>query len=759
MMETFEKIHDFDLIFGEQKIHVNIIYDRNTGGFGFEEQDPSNIRGLAFYWKTLDKLSDAAHRLSIYLGKKYGLSLEQANHVYAVSVIKGNEVIELLAQLQAANSGKKENLILRDAIKFRYIKLVYSKPVPVYDREGNLIEVRTEWRIYKALKEEGQNPFFLIDRDGYVNPKKLEYSVKRVDEEELEKIMRDSKSILKDVDKNFILEPVPRLKDAIFLKQINWPKFIEDLVDYKQVGVDPDFKIVRMATLPRGVHQAVNPHAQIILPGQTGKSEWYNLVGTLEDKVSDNSLIGYADSEGPKPGSLDKTELPIAFDQVESLAKGNILRYLANIMERGDALVDQASTPFAIWSKSTLIFLANPIGEAKSQYPILLEKMTKNPTMGRRFGIILYKKDAKRISSREKDLKAELSEKIALYRAVEEYAFHDIRKIIFDEKTWKWLNERNEEWVNQALGLLEGLSKENEELALFFKEFILNGWTHIRGAALNCAIVKNMDKIALKEYEIEDILRDAEEFLTEILRINFNSIQQITATYKQGKEEAAKRTFDILPIYIKEIVSAVELWRRNLKEDEKSKINLPYRLSLEEIPYIPQNRQYFSSIVLEARKGNPGKHNPELKNYFGFEIEKGEKDNTKIYVIVFDLAQNQYIKPLGILGNLGNLGNFSGEGGQEPPQNLSKLPKMPKIPKTDEQSAAGAVSSTGQYNISSSVDSIHIQIEDSKNEIQKLFRCKTCGAGPWKDPRTAKGHRDLCKDHEVIEVDVREAFE
>jgi len=498
---------------------------------------------------------------------------------------------------------------LRRAVKFKYLELAYSKPIFKYDNEGNLLDVETEFRIYKAWKEDGQEPLLLLDRHGYVNPKQLEYALRKVDSAEAEEILKQVKKAVKDPslkDASVLLEPLPRLKNVEFLKTMNWETFVDEILDYKHVGVDPDFKIVRMATLPRGIIQSINPHAQVVLPGQTGKSEYYNAIGTLEDKVSDHSLVGYADTEGPKPGSLDKTELPIAFDQVESLARGNLLRYLANIMERGEATVDNAAQRFSIWSKSPLIFLSNPMGQPKSQYPIFLEKLCRNPTMGRRFGIILYKTEAKRIASREKDLKGELSDKIALYRAVEEYALPEIEKIVFHERVWKWLNEKNEEWVKQALSLLESLPAENEELSLFLKEFILNGGTHMRGAALNCAIVKNLARIALKKYEIDDILLDAQEYLTDILRINFDSIRAITENFREEQHTLIKRAFDTLPTYLKEIISAVELWRRNLAEEEKQRTPIPYKLRLEKLPYTPKSAQYFSMILRMRERGTRG---------------------------------------------------------------------------------------------------------------------------------------------------------
>jgi len=544
---------------------------------------------------------------------------------------------------------------LRPAIKFKFLRLIYGKPIIEFYPQGNLIEARTEFRIYKAWKEEGQQPFLILDRDGYVNPKRLEYALRRVEGAEAEEILSQARGVLgrEAKDSYILLEPVPRLKDVQFLRSMDWEAFINDIIDHKNVGVDPDFKIVRMATLPRGIIQSINPHAQVVLPGQTGKSEYYNAIGTLEDKVYDHSLVGYADSEGPKPGSLDKTELPIAFDQVESLTRGNILRYLPNIMERGEAIVDTAAQPFSIWSRSTLIFLSNPIGHPKSQYAIFLEKLCRNPTMGRRFGLILYKNEAKRIASREKDLKGELSDKVALYRAVEEYALPEIRKIIHHDRVWQWLNERNEEWIRQALSLVEGLATENEELALFLKEFVLNGGTHTRGAALNCALVKNLARIALKEYEVDDILRDAEEYLAEILRINFASIQAITENYRQGLQELIKMTFDTLPTYLKEIVSAVELWRRNLSEEQKKATPVPHKLLLEALPYVPRSAQYFSAILKDAKKGNPARHNPDLKAYFHLEVEKGDRGDP--YAVIWSLDPVPTIEPVGTWQAQGDL--------------------------------------------------------------------------------------------------------
>ncbi|MEM0489190.1 MAG: hypothetical protein QW707_08355 [Candidatus Bathyarchaeia archaeon] len=621
---------------------------------------------------------------------------------------------------------------LRDAVKFSFIAPLYSKPRLLYDAEGLLVGVETEFRLYKALREAKQPPLIIYDADGYVNVKRHEYSLVKLDADTVAEVAKavpekfwnkilDGHNLSREGngekhpavllwEAGLLVTPVPRLRNVEFLRSMDWRSFVEDIIRFRGVELDPRLRLVRLTHLMRGLRQAINPHALIVLPGQTGKSEWYKHVGVCEDKVSANSLIGYADAEGPRPGSVDGSELPFALDQIESSGMYTIFRYMLGLMEVGEARVDTAAYPFDIHSSSVFAILSNPIGESKSNFSVLLEKLSKNPALGRRFGIILYDKNAVRIKRREKDMDV-LREKVALFRAVEEYCLPELKKILNNEKVWSWLNTRNEEFVRQALRLIEPIENEDENLYLFLKEFIENGGCHTRGGALRAAMTLNLDKIALKEYSIEDLLTEAEEILSDILKMNFESIQLIAATFQETKEQSDLRAFDMLPTYMKEIVSAVEYWRRSLTDDDRAKLSVPLSFYLNTLDYNPKSAEYFSQVLLVARRSNPEKYNETLREHFQFEIKK---EPNGLVAVVYSVKPIPHLKTLlDNLDNLDILANFE-EGVSEKvdqtvlektngamvaydpgekysPSNFAKMSKMSKLSKSPPQCLVSVV--------------------------------------------------------------------
>ena len=482
-------------------------------------------------------------------------------------------------------------------------------------------------------------------------------------------------------------------------------------MNFQQAVKYEPLKTVRRATLLRGVRQETNPHCIIVLPGQTGKTEFYRAIGILEDRATSKSLIGFADTSGPHPGSLHRCDLPFAIDQLEESETWAILRYLLGLMESGTARVDTAAYPFEIQSLSPIIFLANPIGgssidesfDPKKDFALLLLHLSRNPASGRRFGVILYDYDREdekyrvpRIEKREKDLRELLSEKIQLFRAVEEYCRPKIKRIV--SELWDWLNKRNEAWINSALEVIQTLKENHETRRVyeFLAEFIYNGNTHTRGAALNIAIVENLDRIALNDISTDELLNAAEDHLHDILELNYQSLVNITQSYERVMEREVARIFDTLPAYLKEIISAVEWLRR------KESLKVPLKVSLRGLPYTPESRDYFSKVLDDARKSNPGKYKEKLRSFFGFELTKD------LDAIIYRAKPIERIQPLGNFGDFGVFGDFEnlGEktrtlgtteepGGEYKPSpeemherrdstpllERSKIPKTPKTPK------------------------------------------------------------------------------
>lgn len=619
---------------------------------------------------------------------------------------------------------QKQPSALRTTVSFLYVKPVYTKTEVIKNTDGEVKEVKTIWRLFKASRLQGDPGVLIFDSNGFVNERRLEYSLRVVDKEILQEVSRElppqlAKFILTSLGSmsfedlwlsGRILTPVPRLRDPSILTTIDWRReVVENIVNFREALRYEPLKTVRKATLLRGITQEANAHSIIVLPGQTGKSEFYKAIGILADRTTSRSLIGYADTSGPHPGSLHGCDLPFAIDQLEESEAWEILRYVLGLMESGTARVDTAAYPFEIQSLSPIIFLANPIGasledesfDPKKDFALLLLHLSRNPASGRRFGVILYDYDREkyrvpRIEKREKDLRELLSDKIQLFRAVEEYCRPRIKEIV--SELWDWLNRRNQTWIDSALEVIEPLKENHETRRVyeFLTEFIYNGNTHTRGAALNIAIAENLDRIALNDISTDELLNVAEEHLHDILEINYQSLVNITQSYEQVMEREVARIFDTLPAYLKEIISAVEWLRR------KKSLKVPLKVSLRSLPYTPESRDYFSKVLDDARKSNPGKYKEKLKSFFGFELTKD------LDAIIYRAKPIERIQPLGSFGDFRPFGDFEnlGEktrtlgtteeaGGEYKPSpeemherrdstpllERSKIPKTPKIPK------------------------------------------------------------------------------
>lgn len=560
--------------------------------------------------------------------------------------------------------------VLNPEIEFRAVMPVYTRTVVAFTEDGVLTGVYPSYRIWKAVREPGEEPYFIYDPDGLVRRKRLKYSLRMASEEEVSMLEEDipesvvkkkmkEESIREVWDQGRLLVPVPRLKSVEKLRDVDWNDVVENIVAPGGIEIDPRLKIVRYATLLRGLNQKVNPHSIIVLPAQTGKSEWYQNVGILEDRVSAVSLIGTATADEIRPGTLDGVDVPICIDQMEEQGQYLIFRYLLSFMESGEARVDMAATPFIVRGNSTIVIAANPLGDPKSDFANLLRHMSRNPALGRRFGIILYDENAKRVGKRERSLAEIMGPYLELFRAVEEYARPEIMKIIRNNEVWRWVNQKNEEWISQAIQVLRPLEEENEDLYRFLMEYIANGNTHMRGAALYMSIADHLLDIALREYSVENILSRAEEYLSEILDMVFQSMKNIVQSYEERMEDVTRRMFDTMPNYMKEIISAVELYRRYLHENNVE-VDVPHTIPLRNIDYVPgSNYTHFSQVIKDAAKGNPARHNEKLRAYFGFELVR---ENGDITAVIYDMSQMPYITPIGKFGKIvKDLEDFSGD--------------------------------------------------------------------------------------------------
>ncbi|MGB9622584.1 MAG: hypothetical protein ACPL07_01945, partial [Candidatus Bathyarchaeia archaeon] len=53
---------------------------------------------------------------------------------------------------------------------------------------------------------------------------------------------------------------------------------------------------------------------------------------------------------------------------------------------------------------------------------------------------------------------------------------------------------------------------------------------------------------------------------------------------------------------------------------------------------------------------------------------------------------------------------------------------------------------------------VDLMEELKRSRLEKVYRCKTCGCGPWRYNETAKEHKQLFPTHEIMELSYEEVF-
>jgi len=529
---------------------------------------------------------------------------------------------------------------LREVISFANIRFFYRAIKPLekpLSQGGNLEKLFDLYLGQTDLK----NPSLLIlDRDGIINPTRLNVSLEPLEEDEVRASVKDlpneklkqlirllnlaglaietrvrvegpkggvkvlpktKAEILDEVapalSKNFMAyKAVPRLRDPEILKSYDWRKDVVDQILSFKVEKDPRIVKLQKTHLFRGLNMRVNPHSITCTNGGTGKTTFYERVGINVGKVTPPSFLGFAKSpEEIYPGTVHESELAMNVDQIESQYAFQIARHLFNILESGSDTISSGAVRFKVDSKSIFNFSANPIGYTKDpakSFSTLLTHLTFNSAFGRRIGFILYGNDFKRIETKPSmDEIREWDEKIAFFRAVEEYCWLKLQKIV-NVGMWPWINR-------PIPGYRENVEKIVEEFDddTGAKDFILEhtaATARIRGGVLYSVLADNLAKIALDDFSLEEIEDEAESRLPEYTELNIKSIVNIARAWEKEMEYQATSFYESAPDYFKEVLSAVKLWLETNPGQKNVVVN--------SIPYKPKNYDYLSICITKLLK-------------------------------------------------------------------------------------------------------------------------------------------------------------
>jgi hypothetical protein len=523
--------------------------------------------------------------------------------------------------------------------------------------DPDIEQPKPEWTLWRAKPARNQPPFVIYDTDGLVSEATQTLWVERLNRDQVDgllailppKTVRQIGEILTlwlD-DREIFFKPVPPLRSPDFLSSVNWRDSVEnELLAYETDEKDPRLKLVHKATCLRGIAPYINPHSLQVTNGGTGKSEFYRICGECIGKATARSFLGFAKSPDEIfPGIIDGVDLPVGIDQIESQSASEIARFLFNALESGEDTVSSGAAKFKVKTSAIFNFLANPMGHSSRTDPTrsfhaFIEHLSFNQALGRRIGIICYGNDFKMIRKKpnQESIK-EWKQVWVFFRAIEEYCRPKLEKTISLPEIKKWLNEpltSYEDQVRKAVGSLP-----DEVVQVFLTEHGGGAWTRIRAAALFATFVDMMDKIALDKYSTDEILDRANDLLSDYVNLNLESIGKISATWSEEKATFAKYLFNNYPGYAKDILSAIELWRRTNPQ--------PPEILLNQIPYTPTSYPHFSQCISKlSKRREPAKLVDEFKRYFDIDLSRRPEG---WFVRLLNMDKHSEIKPLGSLAS------------------------------------------------------------------------------------------------------------
>jgi len=316
----------------------------------------------------------------------------------------------------------------------------------------------------------------------------------------------------------------------------DWLDLVTNIISYKG-ETDDNLKTVYKAAIPYGYVMKYQPHTLIITPPNTGKTSFYDIVGSRYDKTTKNTLIGTAKwTDDIARGLFDNQHYALTIEQIESLAVENVAGLLMTLLEQGWSLSGAGGATIRIVAACPFIATANPLALSGSHTSVMrdiLAHLCRNSyAMGRRFGIIAYNDytPVKDKAGSEGLDDVERKNLIETYRAMEERATVTLQKF--------WNQPTIKEFTRQPLyerSLYDEIEPcEIIEVRSFLLAHYAHSYPHTRGGAINMAVVDNLPRLAgieisgmsdMLEVVTQDILEQAKVYVEQLKAINLKSIR------------------------------------------------------------------------------------------------------------------------------------------------------------------------------------------------------------------------------------------
>jgi hypothetical protein len=299
---------------------------------------------------------------------------------------------------------------------------------------------------------------------------------------------------------------------------------------------DPALILMNKATLPRGFVMQYQPHTILLTNVNTGKTTFYKKIGLTLDKTTRVSLLGsIKGKEEQLAGLFDDQYYAICIEQLESQKIENLAGFALNFLEDGLATISGAGLKLLIRGAFPLVVSGNPITLSEDREiafkDFLIYLGTNAYALGRRFGLLAVGNYSAVVDKGYDDIKH--IEAIRIYRALEERAFNALTEF--------WLHPQIQAWCKTPVytdsdrDLYDKIKKcQTVEVRSFLFTHYNNSYQHIRGGALNCAVIDNLPLFVAHsllgksiDELIPQLLQDADKYVPQLTSVNKKSIEYI----------------------------------------------------------------------------------------------------------------------------------------------------------------------------------------------------------------------------------------
>lgn len=221
----------------------------------------------------------------------------------------------------------------------------------------------------------------------------------------------------------------------------------------------------------------------------------------------------------------------LAIDQIESQTIENMAGFLLGFLESGRATVAGGGAIMLVTGACPFVVTANPLalqGDHISVMRDILGFLCRNSyAMGRRFGILAYNDYSPLVDNGYDDV--EHRKLVATYRALEERITLTLQQF--------WKHPKVKDFCNLSVyepSIFTELERCNViEVASFLRAHVAHSFPHIRGGALNCALVDKLPKLAALEVLaigdfnslVDEVIEDAKPYVESLRQINLDSIR------------------------------------------------------------------------------------------------------------------------------------------------------------------------------------------------------------------------------------------